>query len=36
MSREERRQARYVAAYTERYGKAPQATPEYVPTRRTA
>lgn len=40
MTRDERRLARYLDVYTERFGKAPEATPEatpeFVPTRRTA
>lgn len=33
--RDERRRARLIAIYTERFGKTPVATPEFVPTRST-
>lgn len=29
------RRVQYLAAYTERYGRTPRTTPEYVPTTRT-
>lgn len=32
---EDQRRAMYLAAYTERYGRSPRITPEFVPTTRT-
>lgn len=31
MTPDERRRARYVAAYTERFGRSPRRTPEFTP-----